>query len=67
MARVADFTVDGRSVGDEPIRVRQPSVHEIRLAPKAAELELAARALAHLGERDVAFAAEERPDRPPSI
>lgn len=62
MTHVAAFTLDGRPFGELPVRVRGPSRHKIRLAPKDAEFEVAARALVRLGERKAAFLAGERPD-----
>ena len=55
-------TIDGRSVGDETIHRRGPSIHETRMALKDSVLEIAARALVKLGERNVAFEGRERPD-----
>lgn len=62
MTAVAACTIDGRVVGKEPIYRRGPSIHERRLALKDAELEMAARALVKIGERDIAFETGERPD-----
>jgi hypothetical protein len=62
MSEVARCTIDGRSVGDEPIHRRGPSIHETRMALKDSELEIAARALVKLGEHNVAFEVRERPD-----
>jgi len=62
MAHVAAFTLDGRPFGELPVRVRGPSAHETRFAPKDTEFEIAARALVRLGERTAAFTADERPD-----
>jgi hypothetical protein len=62
LGAVADYTLDGTRAGAQAYRVRGQSRHETRFALKTTEFEIAARALAKLGYRDLAFTAGEQPD-----
>jgi hypothetical protein len=59
---IGAMTIDGRPLADEPYYMRTPASHEMRLAPKHAELITVASALFDIGERGVALRADERPD-----
>ncbi|MDB5072423.1 MAG: hypothetical protein JWM87_3534 [Candidatus Eremiobacteraeota bacterium] len=62
MSGIGATTIDGRPLADEPYYMRTPASHEMRLAPKHAELITVASVLFDIGERRVALRVYERPD-----